>query len=344
MTIRWKQFGLLLGFLLGTNVSHAQKQHIFLPVNMSRVRALGLAGAMVSLEDDLGAINFNPANFSLYREYKSFRLTFFLSPLAPYILAKQRDLFFGYSPDKRASQAATVLSLFKAINITIKSLDIGFQFGEPRILDLSRYQDRPFLHAVDVYQNQYQSVFFRWRLAQQVAVGSSLHLMYYVNPEGRRKWTIAATYGVTMQPHRRIRFGVNLHTFPNEISTYRNRLENIVDEAINLGLSYLTPWQSSISINVRNVGMSTEGPREQYLAAVEQEIFHQVALRGGVQYNIEENHFVYTMGVGLLNLNMFFGESGKFKNSNYALNYALIIDRRSEVVYYIHAFSFFLRL
>ncbi len=319
--------------------------NIFLPTNSSRVRALGMGGAVASIEDDLGAIAFNPANYTLYRDPKGFRLTFFFSPLAPYLIAKDKQAFFDMPAAEENADWAAALSFIKAINVTINSFEFGIQTGEPRILDLDAYRNNAqFLHLNSVYANHFGSAVWRFRLAQQVSVGSSVHLLYWQTDTRRRRWAIAASYGVTLQPQPRIRFGVSLHTFPNDISHYRMNLEEIEDEAISLGISYQAPWRMLLAFDVRNVGMGMEGPREQYFGGIEQELFGQIAFRGGVQYRPETNEFTYTAGIGLLNSNLFHGEAGQFKNSNYLINYAVILKTINQERLFIHAFSVLLRI
>ncbi|MDQ7065853.1 MAG: hypothetical protein Q9P90_16590, partial [candidate division KSB1 bacterium] len=319
--------------------------HIFLPTNSSRVRSLGLGGAVASIEDDLGAITYNPANYTLYRENKGFRITFFFSPVTPYLIAKYKSSFFNMPSAEENVNVAAALAFFKAVNITVNSFEFGVQTGEPRYLDLDAYRgNKRFLHLNSVYANHFGSLIWRFRLAQQVSVGSSLHLLYWETDTHRRRWALAASYGVTLQPHQRVRFGVSLHTFPNDIRHYRMNLEEIEDEAISLGVSYRFPWNMLLTFDVRNVGMGMEGPREQYFGGVEQELFGQIALRGGVQYRSEEKEFSYSAGIGLINSNVFHGDAGKFKNSNYVINYAVIFKKINQETLFIHAFSLLLRI
>ncbi|RME02145.1 MAG: hypothetical protein D6814_00180 [Calditrichaeota bacterium] len=333
---------LLLSLLLPA--AAPAQTHIFLPANLTRVRALALAGAVTSLEDNLSSISYNPANFTLYQEPKRFRFTLFLSPLMPGIIANNPEAFLGEPAQGNDGLVASILSLFKGIDFTLSSLEIGFQFGEPRILDLATYRDKNFLHADDLYKNHYESVVVRLRLAEQVSVGSSIHLMYFDTDSVGRRWKLATSYGVAMQPHRNVRFGVSVFTFPNEIRNYRMLLEQVFDEAINLGISYQTPWDTKIALDVRNVSVGQKGPREQYFMGIEQEFFKQIALRGGIQYHTEDGSFTFSTGAGLFNLNILHGRGGKFRTSNYAINYALVFKKYGNEKYFVHALNFMVRI
>jgi len=318
--------------------------HVILPSNISRIRALSLAGAATALRDDLGAMTYNPAAYELYREPKRFRFTLFLSPLAPPTIYNQSEGFFGEPTETKLRNQAAALSFIKGFNLTYKSLAVGFLFLEPRLLASETYADAPILHMDSVYKNHCNMMLVRLRVARQVAVGATLNMLYSEAETGERERRWASSYGVFMQPSQSLAVGVSLHSMPNDVADYRSFLEEIADEAINIGIAYTAPWKTRFYVDVRNIGVGEGSPREKYLGAIEQEFFHQVALRGGVQYHPDDKSFVYSAGIGLLNLNAIFPAKSEFQHSNYAITYSIMRKEIGSQVFFYHAFNLTFRI
>ena len=337
-------FLLLLASIASMPGEGLSQTHVILPSNIARIHALSLAGAATTLSDDLGGMTYNPAAYELYREQKRFRFTLFLSPLAPGIVYSKSDEFFAEpKPDKERNQA-TALSFIKGFNITFSSLAIGFLFLEPKLIASETYAGASTLHMNSVYKNHFNTMIVRLRVAKQVSVGATLNMLYFEGENGEREMRLASSYGVFMQPSRSLAVGVSLHSLPDEIANYRSFLEEIADEAINIGISYTTPWRTSFYIDVRNIGVGEKGPREKYITAVEHGFFGQVALRGGLQYHPEDKSFVYSAGIGLLNLNAFFPAKSAFQHSNYAINYSIVRKVLGSEVFFYHAFNLVFRI
>ncbi len=317
----------------------------FLPTNLSRVRALGLSGAVNAVEDDFGAALYNPANYTFYRQKKNFRLTVLLNPILPAVITRNSDDFFAYTPKGNEAVTATLLSLIKGINLTIRNIEIGLNVAEPGLKRAPVYTDKPFLHASGLYLNQFNTLTLNFHLAEQVNVGASIYLAYAESDTTWRRWTYGASYGILLKPKKYFRVGVSLTSLPSSFNGYRMAFDEIESDAINIGVALVSPWQTTLSFDVRNIALGKDGPREKYFAGVEQVFFNQIALRSGFKFRLEDSGvFSYSLGAGLLNLNSFYGKKHRLRHPNFALNYAVIFEKFAGQTYAVHAFSLLVRI
>jgi hypothetical protein len=319
--------------------SSAQK-NIYLPMNASRIRALGMGAAYQAARDDLAAISYNPAGYTLYEEAKNFRLTLFLSPVMPALVGSDSKAFFNRNVENRETVYAAIISSIKGINFTYKNLDLGILLGEPSIVDttLITYRKNPF-HVKSLYRNHYDAVVLRIKLAEQVAIGVSGFLNYFETDGRGREWDFAASYGITLQPSNYMRVGVSLFTATAKRGHSREFLDEIYSDAVNLGVTFIAPWQFVFGLDIRNLAVSQEVIGERYLAGFENSFWQQVAIRAGLPSHPEDKSLAQPFGFGIVNLNSIWGENRRFKQNNYAVNYVLIRKKIVGADYNIHAFN-----
>jgi len=305
-------------------------------MNSSRIRALGLGSAFTAMEGDLGSLSYNPATFNLYAESRKLRFSLFISPIVPLFIQNNGQRFFG---DRVVSSSkitmAALSSIFKGINVTMRAIDVGVLFGEPIFKNpaLKAPSSRP--HVTELYQHQYNSLYFRLKLGEQVTLGASVHLTYDDEESGGRLSDLGANYGVMMQPNKYLRVGVSLLVDPEKIRNYRLFLEEFKSDAVNLGVTFLAPWRMQMNLDIRNAAVGPDGAREKFLTGIEKQFTH-VALRCGAQYDSRESRFTYSAGVGLFDLNALFARNNKYAHAKYALNYAIIRKFFQGIVYNVH--------
>ncbi len=319
---------------------------VFLPTHLSRVRALGLSGAVNAVEDDFGAAMYNPANYTFYQRKKNFRLTVLLNPILPAVVTRNNADFFGYKPEGGAAVAATVLSLIKAVNLTIRNVELGFIAGEPGLKKSPAYAGKAFLHAGGLYVNHFNTLTLNFRLAEQVNVGASVYLIYAESDSSWRRLSYGASYGILLKPKKYFRVGVSLTSLPAPFRSYRMAFDEIESDAINIGAALVMPWKTTVSLDVRNIALGKDGPREKYFAGLEQIFFNQIAIRGGVKFRIENSGvFSYSAGIGLLNLNALYSKKHHLAHGNFAINYAMLFEKSpTGQIYAAHAFSLLIRI
>ena len=335
---------LILIFIALSGQELLAQQNVFLPMHASRIRAVGIAGAYQAVYDDLAALSYNPASYSVYRDAKNFRITFFLTPAAPMIIYRNPDRFYARPARQGEKNFAAIFSLFKAINFTYKDLDFGFVFGEPIFSTQELLQAKQALHLNHVYNNHYHTAALHLRLAEQVSLGVSLYLNYFEPEHGQRDWALSASYGVILQPNDYLRVGVSLFSAASKLPRNYEFIDQKYNDALGLGLAVQAPWRMQFSFDVRNLTVNQDVVGERLLAGVEQQILGHIAVRAGLQYHTNDQHFAQTFGLGLLNLSRFRGDRDQFKHTEYAVNYALVRKKLFEELYFIHAFSLQVRI
>lgn len=333
---------LFLCFLATPCIAQSGK-NMFLPLNASRLRALGLAGALQATRDDLASISYNPANYSLYRESKTFRVTLFFAPFTSALAGLYPDKFLGRAAQRNEGYYVAAASFLKGLDITFGSLNAGFLFGEP-VFNFTRSQNETSgFHVNSLYSNHYNSFILRLKLADQVAIGASASLVY-LQPEGSgRRWSLAASYGIAMQPNDHIRVGLSLLSASTEILHYREFLDEMYSDALNLGISVRMPGHFLLNFDLRNLTVTQEIQDEKYLLGLEKSFWKQLAVRAGVQFDPQDGFYTYSFGVGLLNFNKFYSDSRAFTHENYALNYVFIRRLVGSRFHSIHGLNFYIR-
>lgn len=314
-----------------------------MPQNVSRVRALGMGSAYLAAMDDLPAASYNPASFALYRDSKNFRLTFFLAPAMPAVVAVENDAFWGKPVSTGQQIGMSALSLLKGVAVTFGRVDMGFVFLEPALLDSTFLRQEAF-HANSLFDNQYNTLVLRLRLAEQISIGASLHLSSYRDRVGDQRTDLGATYGVLMRPKPFLRFGVSLYSAPKMAPDYRMLLDEFYTEGVNIGLSTDLPFSTTLNFDVRNVAVGQDSLTEIFLFGLEKRFWGQLALRGGLQYHTMGDDFVYAAGMSLLDLNILFARENRLAHNQFALNYAIMRRKLAAEPQFIHAVQLTIRL
>ena len=119
-------------------------------------------------------------------------------------------------------------------------------------------------------------------------------------------------------------------------------MERLVDESVNLGLSYQR-WNTILSIDIRNLGEESQESVREFHFGIEKILLSQIALRAGWFNNARGNQ-VYSWGVGLLNGNLFMRTERKFAHENFFINYAFVYENTAMEDLKQHFLSLNIRL
>jgi hypothetical protein len=326
-----------------------EREHYFIAVSTLVARPLGMGGAFTAVNDDLAALLYNPASFTLYQDYRAHRLTVFLNPVAPVIALQKPEALFGRAYFTWEETAAAAAMLVKGMTLSLGSFEFGALFGEqspqperfsaPRVFDANGYLD-----------NQYNILAMRMRVAERVSLGGSLGLYYRSDVERGRRWGIGTSYGVQVRPSRRVAVGVSYITFPQMAPAYREEVERIVDGGVNFGVSVQSQFGTTVAVDFRNLGdenaATGELMREAHLG-VEQILLSHFALRAGIfrkRYENAENRYVLSAGLGLADANSFWPPKRRFSHSNWIMNYAVVAETLAGQRRFYHALSMIFRL
>jgi hypothetical protein len=302
-----------------------------------------MGGATTGVSDDLGAMSMNPAAIELYAVPKTFRLTFFLNPVAPVVALKRwRDLRAG-TGSRVGDAAVAVSTLLKGAAVTVSPVEVLLTWGEetpgfgPRPHGPEGFQLRNYL---DVFSS---SVALKVRLAQQVALGVDADLWYLSRGNSSLLQT-GFSYGVLVQPDAHVSVGLVYIELPDSFACARQALERIGDESLNLGLAWRPFATSVVNADLRHIGEEGNPLTRELHLGVEQVVFGHVALRGGVYRERDTQRFTYSVGLGLLDMNAFVGSERRFAHPSFVVNYALVYRETESRPDRWHMLSALLRL
>jgi hypothetical protein len=324
-------------------------EHYFIAVSTLVARPLGMGGAFTAVNDDLAALLYNPASFTLYQDYRARRFTVFLNPVAPIVALQKPEALFGRAYYTWEEAAAVAAMLVKGMTLSLGAFEFGALFGEQSPQPEHFSAPRVF-NANDYLDNQYNILAMRMRVAERVSLGGSLGLYYRSDAERGRRWGVGTSYGVQVRPSRRVAVGVSYITFPQMAPDYREAVERIVDGGVNLGVSVHSKFGTIIAVDFRNLGYenaaTSELMRETHLG-VEQVLLSHLALRAGAfrkRYENAENRYVLSAGVGLADANGFWTPKRRFSHANWIFNYGVVTETLAGQRRFYHALSMIFRL
>ena len=345
---------LSVGTLLGAWVQAGRGQepeNYYIAVSTLMARPLGMGGAFTAVDDDLAALLYNPASFSLYKDHRANvgRVTLFLNPIAPVVALQDPAALFGRNYFTAEEVAAIVGMLIKGMTLSLGHFEVGALLGE-QSPQPERFSTLQVFDAHEYLDNQYNVLAARMRVAERVSLGGSIGLYYSgVEPRGR-KWGVGTSYGVLVRPGREVSVGVSYITLPQMQRDYREDLERIVSGALNFGMSVRFKFGATVAADIRNLGeeKGTTGElvREAHLG-LEQILLTQVALRAGLFRKRQEavdDRYALSAGVGLINGNGFWSSRRRFSHGNWIINYGVVTETLRGQRRFYHALSMIFRL
>ena len=269
-----KKIIILIFFLSVTNRLFAQ-QDLSLSLSTIQARAISMGCAYTSLQDNIVSSLYNPATLNLYQEEKSFRITFFLNPITPSILFYEQN--FDQKIKIKSEQnyldyLKNLAAFIKGITITVKFLDLGFIFNEQIIDRNSLLTQKQAFKNNDLWNNCYHTIVARLKLAERVSLGASANL-YLNRINGKVEHDYGFSYGIFMKPAMKMNVGVAYLYLPKTMPNIRMPVESLVNQTMNVGISYKPTKSTTLSIDLRNL---TEDKRKSVREAhfgFEQKIF-----------------------------------------------------------------------
>jgi hypothetical protein len=259
-------------------------------LNSFKTRPLAMGGAFTSIEDDLSALDFNPATFRLDDGPEEIRVHAFLNPAGPLLLL---------------GNAARINSWIPALSCVVQG--VGWAAGRfhagialagemPAVRIRS---ERPgFLDAKDFGRDSNTDFGFSFRLAPKVSLGAAGEMVVREGEWKRPRF--GYRYGIHLRPRTDLSFGMCYFDFPKGNAGDRILLERLDDATLNIGASY-TPFRwARLAVDVRNV--SDEGKevvREPHVG-VEILPFRHLAVESGYFRSRGDGGEAFSVGFCLL--------------------------------------------
>jgi hypothetical protein len=259
-------------------------------------RPIAIGGAFMSVRDDLAALDFNPANFSLGNPAEGSRINVFLNPLGPLLILKNHgDLKTWASP---------LACIFRGIGFSSRRINAGLLFGEESLTDSLRISSHSWFEGKGFQQNSRSSIGFSLALAPRVSLGAAGEI--FVRGGKWEKAKFGYRYGLRICPRSNLSIGICYFDFPKTYEKERLLLERIDDATLNVGISYAPSSWLTFASDIRNVSDDEKTVvREPHFGA-EITPCHHVSIQSGYYRIRSEKKDVFSFGIGLLDQHSWF--------------------------------------
>ncbi|MCG8606383.1 hypothetical protein MJD09_15545 [bacterium] len=330
-------------FVLPLNV-FGQTNRFFTLSNV-KARSLAMGGAFTAVEDDLASFEFNPAGYFLSEDVESKHIHFFLNPVSPFVGGiKNDDLFID--DNLRLDDILLSLSLLlKSFSLTLNRFQLGVLLGEESLYLPSAFSRDRLNQIAGFQQNHRHAIIGRLKLADKVSVGGTASFMFGSKPGAaeERQSDVGFSYGILLKPETGLSIGVSFVNLPDSLRQHRLPLDRMIDESVNIGISYELFTKTLFSLDLRNLGEEQQDAIREFHLGVEQIILSQVALRAGYfMKNSDEE--VFSWGIGLFNGDQILRRYQEESQRNFYLNYAFVYEKSTLLSNKWHFLTFTVKI
>lgn len=304
-----------------------------------------MGSAYTSIEDDIVSASYNPATLNLYQVKKDYRLTIYLNPIAPTTLYYEQFNNNQNGENDRGTQKffKTASLLMKGLVFTGKFFDMALIFHEQTLDDKYLLQQKKFFKNCDIWENSYHTLITSLKLADRVAVGAAGSI-YVKRINDHVQQGIGFSYGILLKPANNMNVGMSFIDFPQSMPEVRLPLERMVDQTMNIGISYQPLTSTTISFDLRNLTEEQrKSVREAHLG-LEQRIFSIFAIRGGYFQERFTDNRTFSGGVALFDSNLLFSKDNRFKHTQFMVNYSFVHQKKDNQILKWHILSLLIRI
>ncbi len=321
----------------------AQRER-YLTLNTTKVRPLAMGGAFTAVGDALSAIQFNPAGYFFEQTDDIPRLTAFLNPLSPFSGGVNHNELFSGEGSKVDDVLIGLSLLMKSMSFNFNAVQLGFMLSEESLSLPEVFFEDDVARVQGFRQNHSHALVGRLKLADEVSVGATANFLFDSSPDEpqKRRSDFGISYGILLRPEKGLNIGVLFVNLPDSISQYRLLLERLVDESVNIGVSYELFTKTLFALDVRNLGEESGMVIRELHLGIEQVLLSQLALRAGY-FNKGKGEHVFSWGLGLVNDSLLF-DFGKKASRNFYLNYAFVYEKSLAVTNRWHLLSLLIKI
>jgi hypothetical protein len=273
-----------------------------------KARPVSMGGAFTSVRDDLPALDFNPAAFTLDRTGDRPGLQAFVNPAGPWLAVKNR----------RMTDDGTVpLGLcLRGLGFSAGRINAGLLLGEESLSDVSRLKKEDPFDGAGYPAQRNAALGVSFALSQRASLGVAGE--WFI----RDKWQNAEfgyRYGLILQPRANLTVGLFYMELPDTVRNGRSVLENLSDGSLNVGVS-AEPWRfMRISIDIRNVSDEDKPSVREPHAGLEITPYRHLSVRGGYARSTDGKQETVSCGFGLFDLNRIFFSDRSFARPFFGL-------------------------
>lgn len=336
--------GVILILIITPGIIFSQSDFYF-TLNNVKARPLAMGGAYIAMDDDLAAIAYNPAAYFMMERKDAKKINLFINPFSPFVGGIKHEEVFQGSGSKIDDFLLSLGLLLKSVSISINAFQIGVLLGEQSLNLPGEFSNETFFGVAGFRQNHSHSIIGRLRLADKVSIGGVATFLFAseLNNPMKRHSELGFSYGVLLKPEKGLHIGVSFFNLPDTLKQFRMPFERIVDESVNLGISYRLFTATQFSLDVRNLGEEAEDAVREFHFGVEQILFSHLALRAGY-FQKDKGEHVFSWGFGLLDGMRLFNQDPDLNYPNYYISYAFVYEKSSPVSNRWHFLTFSIRI
>ncbi len=308
-----------------------------------KARAHGMGGACTAVLDASAGVLFNPATLELYRFSKTGRFTAFINPIGSVEAVRSRS-------ELKETASLSGLDWLSYAGLVLKSIAFSlpdFSFGLLAVEELPWIppvkDDGRLFSSSDLLDRNYSVFTSRLRLAKQIAIGASGYLISAKRYTNKRRG-IGASYGVLIQPSDKMCLGMVYFDFPEDVAELFSLDDRIIDETINVGISFRPLRSLLLAADLRNASEEQRTVKRELHLGLDYAPGPYFALRTGFFHQKDQNKNVYSIGVSLLNSDLFHSEENQFLASDFVLSYALQMHATANRRDYKHYLTVTIRI
>lgn len=304
----------------------------YLTSGSARIRALSMASAYTSIEDDFSAGFYNPGAFKVNASRSERPFRFFFNPVG---FATGLYDFHTYDLDYKKDSELTVeeglyslATLLKGAVFATSVIDVGLGLWEEIIpFDTTATEtarSNRFFSYENLMSQSFHSAFFNIKIAPSVSFGLS-GTLYSERNNGDITYSSGHTFGIMLNPNPKMKVGIAYNYMPKKFSNARVSLESLENETITSGISYYPDINTVLSIDLRNLTREDKATSREIHAGIERKLIDQVAIRAGYYRKKTTENDVLSFGIGILPRKE---EISKYATSsrNDTLSYTVILE------------------
>ncbi|MBN1407989.1 MAG: hypothetical protein JW956_09375 [Calditrichaceae bacterium] len=318
-------------------LSHQANSQTIVNFLNSNSRAMAMSGAFTSVYDIDNSPLWNPSisilekdrKLGVESDYSHLELDLIPAGMAIGILAL--DNFFGDSTEFN-SAFWKVVGIFAAYSIRGYTYSKDkFQFYLKVNEDLFDYN---MLNTKNFFDNSQSLLAFSYQLGREFAVGTSLNYYQTYSKDDDRKKGFGNSIGLSYNALslNQLSYGITYFNFPNDMKNVREKTERLIDNSINLGISYHYNSDYLVSLDIRDINHPDNNTFLETHLGLEERAYNtkngKISFRqGGYFLHNAARQPVYSFGLG------YRSNLDEDVESMYNINFGIIINRFIEKKY-----------
>jgi hypothetical protein len=280
-------------------------------------RPIAMGGAFMSVRDDLAALDFNPANFSLGNPPEKGGFSVFLNPLGPLLIIKNHD--------ELKTWASPIAYVFRGIGFSWRRIDAGLLFGEEPVTGAARSVRTGWFAGNGFQADSRSSIGLSLALAPRVSLGAAGEI--YVRDGSWRKARFGYRYGLRVAPRDNLSIGICYFDFPKTYEMERLIIDRIDDATLNVGISFSPFSWLEAALDVRNVSDDGKAVVREPHFGLEVKPVRHVSIQSGYYRIRSEKKDVFSFGLGLLDQRSWFRSNQQSAPSRCVLHASWVVEK-----------------